>query len=230
MEKTPEGPESWPCQPEGWKRPCHPPCAQQWAWGRARNGGFRLWCSDYPGQLLVPIFQLRKLRCNEVQWSPQGRTALVLQGRQLDQPPEAPPFSPGLTFPVGFRAFGQAQPGTQVLLVLAPAPLLGGAGPYLSLSLTPCPLALVRAPCTCPWGCPLVSDDVRLSTLSCHGHPQAASAAAWLNNSSNLVYSSWLLVALKTPPRPPPRSSCPGLHLPLQFGHWKAVLDRVHWP
>ena len=105
---------------------------------------------------------------------------------------------------------GRPRPGTQ-----APATLLGGA--VLSLfSVTPCPLGSGQSPATlAPPRLPLVSGDVRLLTLSCHGHPWAASAAAWLNNSSNLVYSSWLLVTLKTPPQPPPRSSCPGLHLPL---------------
>lgn len=88
-----------------------------------------------------------------------------------------------------------------------------GWGLCCALSQLPLALwALVRAwPHQAP-GLPLVSGDVRLSTLSCHCCPRAASAAAWLNNSSNLVYSSWLLVALKAPPPPSPRSSCPGLN------------------
>lgn len=60
-----------------------------------------------------------------------------------------------------------------------------------------CAVPYARFPCSLgrawpPWAhqAALVSGNIRFSTLSCHGHPQAASAAAWLNNSSSLLYSS----------------------------------------
>lgn len=93
--------------------------------------------------------------------------------------------------------------GTRTQVLPGPATLLGGAGLYLM----PVPLLLGRA--WPPWAhqAALVSGDIRFSTLSCHGHPQAASAAAWLNNSSSLLYSSlpgceWLSKPHHSPPGP----------------------------
>lgn len=107
---------------------------------------------------------------------------------KLHQPSELTPFS---RYHVTFMLYLWAGPGPGLRfhLALALATLLETRCVCFILF----PLALrplLRAWPQWAHQAALVNADVRVSILSCHGHPQAASAAAWLNNSSSLVYSS----------------------------------------
>lgn len=105
-------------------------------------------------------------------------------------------------------------------------------GRGLGCALCLCPLALWALVRACPqWAhqAALVSGDIKFSTLSCHCHPQAASAAAWLNYSSGFVYPSLLGCEwLSKPHTAPSQVQLPWPPSPLQLGHRKAALGLGH--
>lgn len=112
---------------------------------------------------------------------------------KLHQTSELTPFSRyHVTFMLHLRA--GPGPGLGFRLALAPATLLETRRVCLILFLLAL-RPLLRAWPQWAHQAALVNADVRVSILSCHGHPQAASAAAWLNNSSSLVYSPFLAVS-----------------------------------